>query len=153
MKSVICFTNNDTGHHYWMKTDSSRASLGQHPVGLEFEWVNPVCQCTSNAESLPWSGFLTLERPLSCCPGSGVFCPLFAVNQTQKALLSWWHLNGWSLEWVAELAMGQSDPACHWQPWQYQIPVSVGLCQKRSVRYATTDHWSTLEKRHVCAVH
>lgn len=77
--------------------------------------------------------FLTLDPPPSY--SSGLFCPLLVLSQIQTVLLSWWHLSDWSLGWAVESGMGQSDPGCHWQPWQYQIPVSVGLCQKRSVHY------------------
>lgn len=128
-------TNNDTGHHCGMKTDSSSTSLGKHRAMLDFEYVNLVCQCHKEMQNHRRDLFLTLESPPSCSPGSGVFCPLLVVNQTQKVLLSWWHLNGWSLEWTAELGMGQSGPVCHWQSWRYQTPVSVGLYQKRSVHY------------------
>lgn len=83
-------------------------------------------------ESVCESMFLTLDLPPSY--SSGLFCPLLVLSQIQMVLLSWWHLSGWSLGW-AELGTGQSDPGCHWQPWQCQIPVSVGLCQKRSVYY------------------
>lgn len=126
---MICLTNNDTRHHYWMRTDGSFSVVfRQHRTMLEF-----VCE----------SMFLTLDLPPSY--SSGLFCPLLVLSQIQMVLLSWWHLSGWSLGW-AELGMGQSDPRCHWQPWQCQIPVSVGLCQKEVFIIATAYHWSTLEK-------
>lgn len=130
MKSMTSLTNNKENWQLqnFLGTALTNAGIWVYESGMSIPqemWV----------ESLPWSMFLTLELPPSCSPGSEVFCPLFVVNLTQKVLLSWWHLNDWSLESLAELGMGQSGPVCHWQSWQYRIPVSVGLCQKRSVHY------------------
>lgn len=98
----------------------------QHRTMLEFVWIHVSLPCLPPSYS------------------SGLFCPLLVLSQIQMVLLSWWHLSGWSLGW-AELGMGQSDSRVSLATWQCQIPVSVGLCQKRSVYYCHR-HWSTCEK-------
>lgn len=129
---MICLTNNDTRHHYWMRTDGSFQcclQTAQNNVGI-CVWIH--VSYPGSSSKLLW-----------------VVLPSVALSQIQMVLLSWWHLSGWSLGW-AELGTGQSDS------------VSLATLTVSNTRFcwalskevfiiATAYHWSTLEKRRKCS--